>query len=84
MRQSQCELVRERCGDPANAVGKLAKIARGKLAILQKVEQKGIYVRTHRLHGIQCERIAVPLIGMENAQRRVQPLREQCEPCLGL
>jgi hypothetical protein len=38
MRQRECEFVRQRRSDPANAVRELAKIARGKLAILQEIE----------------------------------------------
>jgi hypothetical protein len=52
MRQRECEFVGQWRGYPANAVRKFAKVARGKLTILQEIEQKGIHVRTHRLYGV--------------------------------
>ena len=76
--------MRQRCGDPANAVREFAEVASGELAIFQQIEQKSIHVRAHRFQGIQCQRIAVPLIGVEHAQRRIESLREQCEACFGL
>lgn len=68
MRQRECELVGKRRRDSANAVGKLGKISRGKDAIFQQIEQKSIYFGSHRLHCVECERIAVP----SSASRRVR------------
>jgi hypothetical protein len=48
MRQREREFMRHRRGDPANAVRKLAKVSRGKLAIFQEVQEKRIHVRAHR------------------------------------
>ena len=76
MRQRQCKFVRQRRRDPANAVRKLAKIASREFAIFQEVEEKRIHVRAHRLHGIERERIAVPLIGMQNTHRGIAALCE--------
>jgi hypothetical protein len=49
MRQRECELMRQRRGDPANAIRQLAEVASGELAIFQEIEQEGIHVRAHRL-----------------------------------
>ena len=73
MRQRECEFVRQRRCDPANTVRKLAEIACSELAIFQEVEQKRIHFRAHRLHRVECERIAVALIRMENAKRWIKP-----------
>jgi hypothetical protein len=43
VRQRECELVRQRRCDSANAVRQLAEIASRKLAIVQEIEQKGVY-----------------------------------------
>ena len=67
-----------RC-DPANTVRELAKVARGELAIFQEIEQKGIHVRAHRFHGIECEGISIALISVEHTQRRIAAMCEQRE-----
>ncbi len=67
MRKCECEFVRQRRGDPTNAVRKLAEVARGELAIFQEIEQERIHLGAHRLHGIERERIAIALIRVQDA-----------------
>ncbi len=76
--------MRQRRGDPAHAVWQLAKVASSKRAIVQQIEQKRIHVASHRLHRVQGERIAVTLVGMQNADLRIAAVGEQCEACFGL
>lgn len=59
--------VRQRRCDPAHAVRKLPESAGSEPAIFQEVEQERVHLLAHRLHGVKRERIAVPLIGVEDA-----------------
>jgi hypothetical protein len=72
MRQREREFVRKRCRNPANAVRKLTEIASRERPIFQEVEQERIHVCADRLHGIERERIAIALIGMQD---RLAPRR---------
>jgi hypothetical protein len=66
--------VRQRCRYSANAVRELTEIVSRELAIFQQAEQKSVYVRAHRLRGVDCERVSVPLIGMKHAHRGIAAL----------
>ncbi len=65
VRQRECELMRQWCRDPADAVRQLAEIASRERPILQEIEQKRVHVRAYRLHGVECEGIAIALIGVQ-------------------
>jgi hypothetical protein len=80
MRQRECELVRQRCREATSAVRQFTKVASREHPIFQQIEQKCIHVGSHRLHGIECERIAVPLICVKAAHLWIAAGREQCEP----
>jgi hypothetical protein len=59
--------VRQRRAYAANAVGKLNKVARGQNALFQEIENKSVDRRAYRLHCVERERVAIALIGVENA-----------------
>jgi len=84
MRQRKCEFVRQWRRDAGHAIWELTEIARGEGAILQEIEQKGVHVRAHRLHGIERERIPIALICAEYAHRGIAAMCEQCEARLRL
>jgi hypothetical protein len=69
----------KRRGDSGGAICELAEVASRERPVFQQVEQECVHVRTHGLHGIECERIAVALIGMEYADLWVAAMCEQCE-----
>lgn len=82
VRQRECELMRQWRRDPANAIRELAEVSRGKNAIFEQIEQKGVYVRPHGLHSVKRERVAIALICMQYAHRWIAAVCEQRKPRL--
>jgi hypothetical protein len=68
----ECEVVRQRGTYAANAVGKLNKVARGQNAFFQEIKHECIDRGAYRLHCVEGERIAIALIGMEDAERGIE------------
>jgi hypothetical protein len=66
------EIGRQCRGDPADALPRFVEVSRGEVAVGQQIEHEPVDQWSNGLHQVGRKRVAARLVGVENAEPRVE------------